>query len=387
MKYLYKYPQREFPYERPRRDEPARGSREEFEYELLDTGIFDDDRYFDVFVEYAKDGPDDILIRITVHNRGPEAARLHLLPTLWFRNTWSWGDEARRSPSLREDGRAPSCASHPELGELRALLRWRAGAALHREREQHPALWGQPNASPYVKDAFHRVRRLRRERRRQPGEDGDEGRGPLRRSTCRRAAARSSGCASAAGAGNGAVRRASTRRSQARIAEADEFYDADHAAIADRGRAPRPPPGAGGDAVEQAVLLLRSSTAGSRSTTRTRSSRRRAQRRPQHRVVPHAQRRRHLHARQVGVPVVRGLGPRVPHDCPVARRLRLRQGAAAAHAAQPVQPSQRADARLRVELQRREPAGARLGDAVPLQVRAEPGPRGHPRSWSARSRA
>ena len=105
MKYLYKYPQREFPY----RDliETNRGrSREEFEYELLDTGVFDDDRYFDVFVEYAKEGPEDVLIRITVHNRGPEAARLRLLPTLWFRNTWSWGEDDRK-PSLREVGRAP----------------------------------------------------------------------------------------------------------------------------------------------------------------------------------------------------------------------------------------------------------------------------------------
>ena len=69
-----------------------RRSREDMEYELLDTGIFDDDRYFDVFVEYAKGDPEDVLIRISVHNRGPEAAQLHLLPTLWFRNTWSWED-------------------------------------------------------------------------------------------------------------------------------------------------------------------------------------------------------------------------------------------------------------------------------------------------------
>ena len=111
MKYLYKYPQREFPY----RDlvETNRGrSREEFEYELLDTGIFDGDRYFDVFVEYAKAGPEDVLVRITVHNRGPEAARLRVLPTLWFRNTWSWGDGraqavAAASGAVRRPGGAP----------------------------------------------------------------------------------------------------------------------------------------------------------------------------------------------------------------------------------------------------------------------------------------
>src|SRR6187397_1377070 len=116
MKYLYKYPQREFPY----RDlvETNRGrSREELEYELLDTGVFDDDRYFDVFVEYAKAGPEDVLIRISVHNRGPDTARIHLLPTLWFRNTWSGGEEGQR-PSLREGNGGPSiAASHPELGD------------------------------------------------------------------------------------------------------------------------------------------------------------------------------------------------------------------------------------------------------------------------------
>ena len=100
MKYLYKYPQREFPY-RDLLETNGRRTREEFEYELLDTGIFDDDRYFDVFLEYAKEGPDDILIRVSVENRGREAARLQLLPTLWFRNTWSWGDEGAK-PVLRE---------------------------------------------------------------------------------------------------------------------------------------------------------------------------------------------------------------------------------------------------------------------------------------------
>src|SRR5215475_7954173 len=100
MKYLYKYPQKEYPY-RDLVETNRRRSREEFEYELLDTGVFDEDRYFDVFVEYAKSDPQDVLVRITVHNRGPEAAVLHLLPTLWFRNTWSRGNDDRK-PSLRE---------------------------------------------------------------------------------------------------------------------------------------------------------------------------------------------------------------------------------------------------------------------------------------------
>jgi hypothetical protein len=89
MKYLYKYPHRAYPYADLIETSRQR-SRQESEYELLDTGIFDEDRYFDVFVEYSKTGPDDLLIRISVSNRGPEEATVHVLPTLLFRNTWSW---------------------------------------------------------------------------------------------------------------------------------------------------------------------------------------------------------------------------------------------------------------------------------------------------------
>ena len=115
MKYLYKYPHREYPY-LDLVETNRRRSREDFEYELLDTGIFDDDRYFDVFVEYAKADPEDILIRISVHNRGPELARLHLLPTLWFRNTWSWsgGESKAHLYHIREN---TVHASHPRLGD------------------------------------------------------------------------------------------------------------------------------------------------------------------------------------------------------------------------------------------------------------------------------
>src|SRR5512139_488225 len=112
MKYLYKYPQRAYPYA-DLVETNRRRSKLELEYELLDTGVFADDRYFDVFLEYAKEGPEDILIRVSVHNRGPEAARLHVLPTLWFRNTWSWGGMAVR-PQLREVD-ATIVATHPEL--------------------------------------------------------------------------------------------------------------------------------------------------------------------------------------------------------------------------------------------------------------------------------
>src|SRR5262249_5021953 len=119
MKWLYKYPQKPYPYSNLVETNRHR-SRVEFEYELLDTGVFDEDRYFDVFVEYAKAAPEDILIKITVANRGTEAASLHVLPTLWCRHTWSsQGDVAK--PLLRQldgtHGMNVVSASHSELGE------------------------------------------------------------------------------------------------------------------------------------------------------------------------------------------------------------------------------------------------------------------------------
>ena len=115
MKYLYKYPQAAYPY--VDLVETNRGrSRDEMEYELLDTGIFDQDRYFDVFVEYAKASAEDVLIKISIHNRGPEAAPIHLLPTLWFRNTWSWGRTVPKPVLSHVEGQRIH-AFHPELGD------------------------------------------------------------------------------------------------------------------------------------------------------------------------------------------------------------------------------------------------------------------------------
>jgi len=153
MKYLYKYPQREYPYA-DLIETNRRRTRDDFEYELLDTGAFDEDRYFDVFVEYAKAGPEDILVRISVHNRGPEAAQLHLLPTLWFRNTWSWGEDVPR-PILREAGGAVS-AWHPELGDYTLSCDGARDLLFTENDSNNERLWGQPSATPYVKDAFHR---------------------------------------------------------------------------------------------------------------------------------------------------------------------------------------------------------------------------------------
>jgi hypothetical protein len=135
MKYLYKYPQAAYPYNDLVQTNGAR-SAEDFEYELLDTGIFDEDRYFDVFVEYAKESPEDLLIRITVHNRGPETAALHVLPTLWFRNTWSWTEDSSK-PSLEQGKGGPEfstiAARHATLGERFLYVSGDAPPALHRE--------------------------------------------------------------------------------------------------------------------------------------------------------------------------------------------------------------------------------------------------------------
>ena len=153
MKYLYKYPQLEYPY-RELVETNRKRSREEFEYELLDTGIFDEDRYFDVFVEYAKAGPEDTLIKISVHNRGPEAAQIQVLPTLWFRNTWSW-DNDELKPILGQIDEEKIYASHPTVGDY-TLQCEGAKELIFTENESNAyRLWGQHNPSPYVKDSFH----------------------------------------------------------------------------------------------------------------------------------------------------------------------------------------------------------------------------------------
>jgi len=153
MKYLYKYPQAAYPYEDVIRTNQRRG-RADLEYELLDTGVFDQDRYFDVFVEYAKVTPEDILIQVTVENRGPEAATIDVLPTLWFRNTWSGSPSAAR-PALSLAAPDIVAASQPELGQ-RFLQAEDASALLFTENESNTErLANTPNRTPYVKDAFH----------------------------------------------------------------------------------------------------------------------------------------------------------------------------------------------------------------------------------------
>ena len=164
MKYLYKYPQAAYPYA-DLVDTNGRRNRNDMEYELLDTGVFKDDRYFDVFVEYAKAGPEDILVRITAANRGPDAAELHLLPTLWFRNDWSnWIAESNRAaekPILEQveaaAGTSAVAATHPLLGEFILSCDGEMPLLFTENETNHERLFPgrQKNESPYVKDGIN----------------------------------------------------------------------------------------------------------------------------------------------------------------------------------------------------------------------------------------
>jgi hypothetical protein len=158
MKSLYKYPQAEFPYARLV-EENARRGKNEREFEIEDAGVFDESRYFDVFSEVAKAGEEDLLIRLTVANRGPDAARIHVLPTLWFRNTWSWGsthDACAIPPRLSLRGDGVVVARHPELGQYLFASADAPRDTLFTENETNvPRLFGAVGASPWFKDAFH----------------------------------------------------------------------------------------------------------------------------------------------------------------------------------------------------------------------------------------
>ena len=163
MKYLYKYPQAAYPYA-DLVETNGRRTRNEMEYELLDTGVFNDDRYFDVFVEYAKGGAEDILVKITAFNRGPEAAELHLLPTLWFRNDWAaWITESNRAagkPDLRQikaaAGTSAVAAKHSLLGEFILSCEGEVPLLFTENSTNYERLFpGQPNVAPYVKDGIN----------------------------------------------------------------------------------------------------------------------------------------------------------------------------------------------------------------------------------------
>ncbi|MBP2688479.1 MAG: Mannosyl oligosaccharide glucosidase, partial [Deltaproteobacteria bacterium] len=163
MKYLYKYPQAAYPYS-DLVDTNRGRNRDQAEYELLDTGIFNDDRYFDVFVEYAKAGPEDLLVRITAANRGPDAAELHLLPTLWFRNDWApWIAEVSRAaekPDLKQieaaAGMSAVAATHPVLGRYTLWCEGEVPLLFTDNTTNYERLFpGQKSDTPYVKDGIN----------------------------------------------------------------------------------------------------------------------------------------------------------------------------------------------------------------------------------------
>ncbi len=163
MKMLYKYPHAAFPYDQLIRENGLRGPADP-EYELMDTGIFREDRYFDVSIEYAKAAENDILIRVTAYNCGPDPALIHLLPTIWFRNTWSWGypsgpmKDVPGLPGMKKmPGRSNAIeADHPALGTYYFYAGGQADMLFTENETNYERLFGVPNGSPFVKDAFHR---------------------------------------------------------------------------------------------------------------------------------------------------------------------------------------------------------------------------------------
>ncbi|HET8843864.1 MAG TPA: hypothetical protein VFN35_20540, partial [Ktedonobacteraceae bacterium] len=163
MKALYKYPQRAFPYTDLVVTNRNR-SRQEFEYELIDTGVFAENRYFDITMEYAKVNPGDILVRLSATNHGPEAATLHLLPTLWFRNTWAWGEDDRRpiltvtEPEAGQEGKKPVSfvhAQHHELGDYWLACEGAPDLLFTENETNARRLWGVESRTRFVKDGIH----------------------------------------------------------------------------------------------------------------------------------------------------------------------------------------------------------------------------------------
>src|SRR5262245_15602152 len=367
MKYLYKYPQGAFPYgelvaEGRRRDRRAP------EYELLETGVFDEDRYFDVTVEYSKAGPDEVLVRLAATNRGPEPAALHRLPTLWFRNTWSWKPGSER-PVLRGQrggaGHATVEAEHPSLGS-RWLYCQGTPRLLFTENESNASrLWGVPNAGPYTKDGIDQFVVHGRTEAVNPEPVGTKMAAgyemTLAPGETRTVELRLTNSPMALRRG---VRRR-PRPAPSRGGRVLRDRDSGHPL----GRRPRrDAPGLGRPALEQAVLSLRrADVAGGRSGRAPPATRPTPG--PQRRLASSVQRGHHLHAGQVGVSLVRGLGPGLPL-CPARPdRSRVRQGPARAVPARVVHAPQRSDPRLRVGARRRQSARARVGRPPRLQDR------------------
>jgi len=374
MKYLYKYPQAEFPYARLVEENRLRDKHAP-EYELIDTGIFDDNRYFDVFVEYAKAAPEDILIRIQVINRGPDEAQASLLPTIWFRNTWSW-DQAQSRPQLRAEKPAKNAGmielDNSLYGRRHLLCEGRPELLFTENDTNSERLYGIANASPYVKDGINDYIVHGKKEAVNPDRVGTKAAahypltvGPGDTVTVR---LRFTDQTAASGAEN-LLGKDFDRIFADRRREADEFY-ASVISVSLAGRTQRHASILRGASLVQAVLpLRRQGLAGGRSGATAAAGR--TQGRPQSRMVASVQRRRHLDAGQVGVPLVRRLGPRVPLRAAGAGGPRLRQGPTGPDAARVVHAPQRAIASLRMGLRGREPAGACVGRLARVQDRRE----------------
>ncbi len=366
LKMLYKYPHAEYPYQRLRDGNPPSNKREP-EFELIDTGLFDEDRYFDVFVEYAKASPDDIVMTVTVHNRGPEAAPLHVLPTLWFRNTWSWTEDAVK-PSITAAGPSGLVASHAKLGTFRLYCDGGPALLVCDNETNERKLYGGGPADGYFKDGINDfvvggdtsavnpdgvgTKAAAHFRADVPG--GGSARFRLRLTAAELSRPFDDADAIVARAQHSAdsfyadLQRDLTdadarlvqRQALAGMIWTKQFY---HYDVRDWAQGRPGPAGAAGGAPG----------------------------RPQRRLAPCQHRRHSLHARQVGVPLVRGLGFGVPLPAAGAGGPGVRQGPARAPDPRVVHPSERPVAGLRVELRRRQSAGARLGHLAGLQDRPQ----------------
>ena len=357
MRWLYKYPQRAFPYGDLVEGNRQRG-REEDEYELVDTGVFEESRYFDVELTYAKSAPDDICILIEARNRGPEAAPLHILPTVWFRNTWSWGRDNRRA-QLRAVAHNVIETTHGSLGTRWLVCDDRPQLLFCENETNSQRLWGTPNTTPFPKDGIndHVISGTESVN---PAQFGTKG-SAWYRSRCPPARRSASVCGSRTSVPRAkASALTSTTVMHARRDEADEFFD-------DLADVPAGSPLR--DVQRRAIAGLLWAKKHFRYDVREwlegdpamPSPPARSGERTQPRVGAPLQRRHHLDARRVGVPVVRRVGPRVPHAADGDRGSRLREGAAAAVLPRVVHAPERTAPRVRVGVQRCEPARARVG--------------------------
>jgi hypothetical protein len=340
----------------------------------VDTGIFNGDRYFDVFVEYAKQSPEDILIQISVSNRGPEPATVHVLPTLWFRNSWTFWT-GKPKPSVKQvsgqKGYQVIAASHADLGERYLYCEGDVPLLFTENETNNERIFGTANASPYVKDGINNFVVNGNQNAVNPEKTGTKSAAhyQLQVGTGQTATIRLR-LSEAAPATIGNPFRDFAEIMQARQHEADEFYKSITPARVS----------------EDEALVMRQALAGMlwskqyfffdvdkwldehgfdpMKAQRTRHA--------QQRMVPHGESARYLDARQMGVSVVRRLGPCVPHRRALHGRCGVRQRTARPDAAVVLPPSDRSNPGLRVELQRRQSARTCLGDDLPLPDGAGP---------------